>query len=291
MDLVVRVEHIPVPGETVLGSSLQRTCGGKGANQAYTCGKLGGDVEILGSVGTDDNGNALIESLRTVGVETAFLQRVQAETGLALIEVEASGDNSIVVAQGANLCTDAAYIEANRARIEAADAVIMQLEIPMESVMRAAEIAKSAGKLVILDPAPAMPLPEKLCRNIDIIKPNENELALLTGIPVRSPEDAAIAARALLAGGVGTVVVTLGEEGAVVVSEDGARHYPGKPADAIDTTAAGDSFTAAMALLIARGYSLTDAVDFAISVSSLVVTKAGAQSSIPSGEEVAHMLP
>ena len=291
MDIVVQVENIPVPGETVLGKSLQRVCGGKGANQAYTCGKLGGNVEMLGSVGQDDNGDALLENLRSVGVKTDFLQRTPVDTGLALIEVEASGNNSIVVAQGANLCTDAAYIEANRARIEAVDALVMQLEIPIEAVTLAAKIAKTAGKLVVLDPAPAALLPDELCCNVDIIKPNESELSVLTGLPVRSPEEAEIAARALLDRGIGTVVVTLGEEGAVVVSGERAVHYPGKPADAIDTTAAGDSFTAAMAMLLAQKYSLDEAVNFAISVSALVVTKAGAQSSIPSAEQVVNMLP
>lgn len=292
MDLVMRVEHIPIPGETILGKDLHRVCGGKGANQAYTCGKLGSRVEMLGSVGADDYGDALLENLRSVGVETGCLQRLsQTNTGLAMIGVEDSGNNAIMVDLGANLHTDTAYISANWQRIAAADAVIMQLEIPIDAVTLAARISKEQGKLVVLDPAPAAPLPDELYRNVDILKPNESELAILTGMPVHSTEDAKKAALFLLEKGVGTVVVTLGGDGALVACGEDVVHYPAKPVKAVDTTAAGDSFTAAMTMLLAEGYPLEDAVRFAIEVSSLVVTRPGAQSSIPTAQEVAHLRP
>lgn len=292
MDLVMRVEHIPVPGETVLGKGLQKVCGGKGANQAYTCGRLGSKARILGSVGADPYGSALLANLRSAGVETNAVQKLaDADTGLAMIAVEDSGNNAIMVDQGANLHTDAAYINANRALIAAADAIVMQLEIPLEAVTLAARIAKEEGKLVVLDPAPASPLPDELYRNVDILKPNESELEILTGMPVRCPADAQQAARSLLAKGVDTVVVTLGDQGAVTVSTEAEVHYPAKNAKVVDTTAAGDSFTAAMTMLLADGHSLEQAVRFAIEVSSLVVTRSGAQSSIPTAREVAGMLP
>lgn len=292
MDQALQIDHIPVAGETILCGDIQLACGGKGANQAFTCGRLGCLVEMLGSVGADENGNILVENLKTEGIETKHIQRLcNKPTGTAVIAVEKTGNNSIFVIQGANLMTDESYIMENRSRIQAADAIVLQLEIPLQAVALAAKEGKKAGKLVVLDPAPAAELPNELYGCVDVIKPNETELGILTGMPVDTPDQVEKAARRLLKRGVKNVVVTLGGEGAMLVCDGGRVDFPGKKVEAVDTTAAGDSFTAAMTMLLADGYSLKQAVAFAVEVASVVVTRPGAQSSIPKADEVRAMLP
>lgn len=287
MDQVLQIEHIPVAGETILCQDMKLVCGGKGANQAFTCGRLGCYVEMLGSVGQDENGNALLANLKREGVETSHIQRLPDDsTGMAVIAVEKTGNNSILVIQGANGMTDEAYISANTASIQEADAVVLQLEIPLPAVTFAAREGRRAGKLVILDPAPATDLPDELYRCVDVIKPNETELGLLTGMPVDTVEEIEKAAHCLLERGVKNVVVTLGGAGAMLVRKSGCAVFPGKKVEAVDTTAAGDSFTAAMAMLLTEGYSLEQAIAFAMEVAAVVVTRPGAQSSIPREEEI-----
>ncbi|UQZ88261.1 ribokinase [Deltaproteobacteria bacterium Smac51] len=293
MDQVVRVPHIPVPGETILGDSLHYVGGGKGANQAYTLGRLGASVAMLGSVGRDEHGDKLLENLSSVGVEVEAVQRLEeVPSGLAIIGVEDSGNNNIIVVPGANLHTSPDYIQSRREMIGEAQAVIMQLEIPIESVAQAAALAREMKKLVILDPAPATRLPDDLYRNIDILKPNEIELAHLADMPVTNIDEAEKAARKILERGVGTVVVTLGSEGALIVTGASSVYMPVSSAvAAVDTTAAGDSFTAAMTMMLVEGYSLEQAVEFAGQVAGIVVSRPGAQSSIPSADEVAAIKP
>lgn len=291
MDQVLQIEHAPVPGETILCRDMKLVCGGKGANQAFTCGRLGCNVEMLGSVGQDENGDALLTNLMKEGVETCHVQRLSDHpTGVAVIAVENSGNNSIIVIQGANLMTDEAYIRANTDRILEADAIVLQLEIPLPAVTLAAKEGKKAGKLVVLDPAPAAKLPDELYHCVDILKPNETELGLLAGMPTDSPEEVETAARCLLERGVKNVVVTLGGAGAMLVNEGGSVVFPGKKVEVADTTAAGDSFTAAMTMLLAQGYPLEQAITFAIEVAAIVVTRPGAQSSIPKADEIAKLL-
>ncbi len=210
MDMVLRVPRLPVPGETILGRSLGFACGGKGANQAYTLGKLGASVALLGSVGRDENGDRLLANLRSVKVDVEAVRRLEGvPSGLAAIGVEDGGNNSIIVVPGANLHTGPEYVLAARDLIARAGAVIMQLEIPLESVLAAAKLAREMKKTVILDPAPAVPLPDELYRNVDVIKPNEIELAHLSGQPVNNTDQAEKAARLLLERGVGTRQATL----------------------------------------------------------------------------------
>lgn len=287
MDQVLQIAHIPAAGETILCQDMKLVCGGKGANQAFTCGRLGSSVEMLGSVGQDENGDALLENLEKEGVDICHVQRLSEHpTGVAVIAVGKEGNNSIIVIQGANLMTDEAYIRSNTERIQAVDAVILQLEIPLETVTLAAKEGKRAGKLVVLDPAPAAKLPDELYHCVDIIKPNETELELLTGLPAESPEEVERAARCLLERGVKNVVVTLGGAGAMLVREGGSIVFPGKKVEVVDTTAAGDSFTAAMTMLLTEGYPLESAIAFAIEVAAVVVTRPGAQSSIPNKDEI-----
>ncbi len=288
MDFVVNVKYMPQQGETLLADNLELIPGGKGANQAFALGKLGANVTMLGAVGNDSYGDIQIEGLKAVGVDTTRIAQIDGvSTGIALITVNEQGDNSIIVIQGANKCVSKEYIDINLKAIEECDIVIFQLEIPLDTVIYAAQKAKELGKIVILDPAPApRSLPKELLSNVDIIKPNETELAKLTGIEdVESFMKTAI--DYIKKQGVKTVIVTLGGNGAFVSMQNGTLiHIKCDNVKVTDTTAAGDSFIAAMALDISEGKEIIPAVEFANHVASIVVTKKGAQSSIPSMEEV-----
>lgn len=288
MDLVVNVQKMPLVGETILAEELSLVPGGKGANQAFAAGRLGAEVTMLGAVGNDAYGEALCQSLRSAGVCVEHLLHCDGvSTGTALITVNAEGDNSIVVVQGANKQVDRAYLDSKLALLEACDIVILQLEIPLDTVVYGAQKAKALGKLVILDPAPAQPrLPAQLLACVDLIKPNETELAILLGTeaPVQDLKEGA---RQIQQRGVANVLVTLGGEGAYLYDQDGReQRFHAPHVQVVDTTAAGDSFTAGVAVSLAKGSSLPQAIAFANRVAALVVTRKGAQSSIPSLEEV-----
>ena len=247
----------------------------------------------LGAVGADTYGERLCENLARAGVDVSQVRRCQeAATSIAVIGVTPQGDNSIIVLPGANRTVDRAYLEEHRRLLEACDILAMQLEIPLDTVLWAAKEAKALGKTVVLDPAPAVPdLPEELFPCLDLIKPNETELSILTGRPYR-PEDLGESARALQAKGVKNVLVTLGGEGSYLLKEDGseARFPVDKTVPVVDTTAAGDSFMAGLCVGLAQGQSLEEAAELAAAVSDIVVTRRGAQSSIPTREEVARAL-
>lgn len=291
MDYVMKVPHMPKVGETLLSEGLETLPGGKGANQAYAAGKLGGSVTMLGAVGNDSAGEVLCKSLRSAHVDVSRIRQVSGEaTGSAFICVDSAGDNSIVVAQGANRAVDIPYVGRNMDVLFACDILVLQLEIPLETVVFAAKKARELGKTVILDPAPARrDIPPELFTCVDFLKPNEGEAALLTGMPEQEPEAAAIRLREL---GVKNVVVTLGEKGAFLLDKAGkATYFPalsGLPA--VDTTAAGDCFTAGLARSLAAGETAEQAVRFAGKAAGLSVTRKGAQPSIPTLEEVENLL-
>lgn len=290
MDMVANVDHIPVVGETILTNTLTLIPGGKGANQAYAAGRLGAEVTMLGAVGSDSYADMLMESLKSAGVEVeSILRKEDASTGVAMIAVNAEGDNSIIVISGANAVLTPEDIETKLEILKESDIVILQLEIPLETVLYTAKMAKSFGKMVILDPAPVpKEFPEELYQYVDIIKPNETELSMLTGLSSMG-DDIAKGARELKNRGVRDVMVTLGDKGVYIDSEEcGACLVPGHKVNAVDTTAAGDTFTAALAIMFAQGKNIKEAAEFANYVSSIVVTRKGAQSSIPTLEEVMH---
>lgn len=289
VDYVVRVDHIPVAGETVLGKNFSMVPGGKGANQAYALGRMGADVAMLGAVGRDARGEMELTSLAGAGVQVDHIRRTDTPTGMALIPVNAEGDNAIVVIQGANHDVTPEYIDEQVGMLREADIVMLQLEIPLETVVHAAKLAKRLGKTVILDPAP-MPesLPDALLRCVDYLKPNEIELAILTGAPDASGDVSEICSK-VLACGVGCVLASLGSRGALVALPGVTRHFPGERVSVVDTTAAGDSFTAAVAYALSRGREILDAVRFANRVAAVVVQRQGAQSSIPSKAEVERL--
>lgn len=288
MDMVANVDHIPVVGETILTDTIQLVPGGKGANQACAAGCLGADVTMLGATGKDSYAQMQLQSLQHAGVDvSAVIQKEGEATGIAMIAVNADGDNSIIVVSGANASLSAQDIEQKLELIREADIVILQLEIPLDTVLYTAKMAKSFGKTVILDPAPVPKVfPQELYQYVDVIKPNETELARLTGLS-STEENIAKGAELLRAQGVREVMVTLGEKGVYIDSECcGKLTIPAHKVQAVDTTAAGDSFTAALAIKLAQGSTIREAAEFANYVSAIVVTRKGAQSSIPTMEEV-----
>lgn len=289
MDFVAGISHIPMVGETILADDFELVPGGKGANQSYAIGKMHGNVAMLGMVGQDTYGERLCENLESVGVDVSRIRKLSdVSTGIAVIGVLPEGDNSILVIPGANAYVNKSYIMENMDLLESSDIIVIQLEIPLETVMYAVKEAQKRGKTVILDPAPAISgLPDELFSCVDVIKPNETELAILLQ-DFSSEGNLCANAELLQRKGVKNIVVTLGGEGSYLLKEDHTekRLYADKTVHVVDTTAAGDSYVAGLAVALARGDSLDEAVELASRVSNIVVTRKGAQTSIPSFEEI-----
>jgi ribokinase len=287
MDMVVGTSRFPRPGETVLGRSFAMFPGGKGANQAVACAKLGGDVTFIGRMGKDVFRDRLFASMRKDSVK---LRRVTIDpllpTGIAVIAVDSTGQNQIIVASGSNMALMPADIDRHKEAFAEAQVLLVQLETPLSAVRRAVALGKHKKLTVILNPAPARRLPKTLLKMVDYLTPNENELAVLSGLPVTGVASAERAARKLMAGGVRSVVVTLGAKGCMAVTAEGSRIFPSYRVKAVDTTAAGDAFNGALAFGLAAGLSLEAAVPFANGVAALSVTRMGAQSSMPTMREV-----
>jgi len=284
-DLVTRLERFPAPGETVTALDFAVHPGGKGANQAYAAARLGGRVAMLGCIGRDAYGERLAQSLRSAGVDVSPVHRdAEAPTGLALITLDASGENQIVVVAGANARLTPELVQAHEARIAAAAVVLLQLEVPLGVVLAAARIARDGGATVILDPAPAQPLPASLLKCVDFLTPNQSELQALTGRAVGG--QAEHAARSLANGSRLRVIVKMGDAGAVLVEADGQAFWPALRVEAVDATGAGDAFNAALAVALAEGRPLPEAGRLAVAAGALCVTRAGAQPSMPTRQEV-----
>ncbi|MYA74430.1 MAG: ribokinase [Acidimicrobiaceae bacterium] len=288
LDLVVEVPRVPLVGETVLGGDLSRIPGGKGANQAVAAARLGRSVAMIGRIGDDEGGRILRAALETDGVDTSHLTTTpDAPNGVALIAVGADGDNSIVVSPGANSRLSVAEIDAAGDVLGAAEVTLVQLEVPVDAVVAATE---SAGGIVVLNPAPApsSPLPPKLLEAVDVIVPNQTELALLTGY--NGTVDASIAADLARQLPIPTVVVTLGALGALAVVEGEVSHIAAPVVDPVDTTAAGDSFCGALADALVRKEPIVDAVRWAVRVGAATTLRTGAQPSLPNPVEVTSLL-
>ncbi|MGX1880787.1 ribokinase [Streptomyces sp. NPDC055287] len=289
-DLVIGVERRPAPGETVLGSDLAVHPGGKGANQAVAAARLGARTALLARVGDDAHGRLLLESQRAAGVDTAGVRTGGAPTGVALITVDPSGDNSIVVSPGANARLTPGDVRDAAGLLAGARVVSAQLEIPLETVAEVVR-TRAAGSRFVLNPSPPAPLPAEVLAACDPLVLNEHEAWFMLGGDSgrhtgKEPEDWA---RALLALGARSVVVTLGAEGALVAgggTETAAVRVPSPRVDAVDTTGAGDAFTAALAWRLSLGEELATAAAFAVRVGAAAVTKEGAQASFPTAEEV-----
>ena len=287
-DLVVRVARFPAPGETLTGTSFARFPGGKGANQAYAAGRLGGRAAMVGRVGDDDLGRWLTAHLAGGGVDTAAVTAVAGEsTGLALITIDESGQNEIVLVPGANGTFMPSGLEAVRSVLQAAAVLLLQLEIPMDTVLAAARAGRAAGATVILDPAPAVPLPPALLPLVDLVTPNESELVLLTGGGrVEHADDLRHHADRLLAQGARSVLVKCGAQGARLFGALGESEWPARAVTVVDTTAAGDTFNGVLAVGLSERLDIDRAVRRAVAAATLSVTREGAQPSMPTRAEV-----
>lgn len=291
MDLVAFAPRIPVAGETLTGHTFLSVPGGKGANQAFAAARLGASVAMLGRVGSDDLGRQLRENLAVAGCDVGgVLTTADSTTGIALIFVADSGQNSIVIVAGANGKLSPQDIAAASSRFNGATHVLLQLESPIWTVVEAAQAARHAGARVILDPAPApsSALPPELLANVDILTPNEMEAAILTGDSPRrmNPEEAVEVGQRLRAMGPETVIVKLGEQGVALITAEGSQVLPAPAVTAVDSTAAGDVFNAALAVALTDGAEISAACRFANRAAALSVTRRGAQASAPSRTEL-----
>jgi len=259
-DMIIQLDKIPVPGETVLGGKFSTAAGGKGANQAVAAARAGGDVTFISSVGNDSLGTQAIEGFRRDGINVEYIKRIEnVASGVALIFVDKKGENSIAVASGANAVLNPEDIQGSKQVISQAKILLMQLETPIETVTRAAQLAHEAGVKVILNPAPAQSLDDDLLKMISILTPNETEAELLTNIKVEDEAGAGDAAEVLLGKGIESVLITLGVRGVFLASGDTRELIPGFKVDAVDTTAAGDVFNGALTVALAENKAFDEA--------------------------------
>lgn len=286
-DMVIKAAHLPRPGETILGGTFFMNPGGKGANQAVAIARLGGPVTFICKTGSDIFGHQSQQLFEEEGINTSYVFSDSGNpSGVALITVDEKAENCIVVASGANANLLPSDLEKAEEAIERADLVLMQLEVPMETVCFVADIAWQKGKKVILNPAPAHPLPVDLLRHLYLITPNETEAEMITGVKITDESSAGEAARALSGMGVQHVIITLGSKGALIYSNGKAEMVPALKVEAVDTTAAGDVFNGALTVALSEGRSLKEAARFACKASAISVTRVGAQSSAPYRNEV-----
>ncbi|ACR28988.1 Ribokinase [Burkholderia glumae BGR1] len=289
MDLVVRAPRLPKPGETLSGHGYAQAAGGKGGNQAVAAARLGARVAMLGRLGDDANGAALRAALEAEQIDCAALATsAGVPTGVALIVVDDASQNAIVIVAGGNGLVTPEDVAAHDAMIAAADVLVCQLETPLPAVRAALEAGRRHACSVVLNPAPALaPLPDGWLPLVDWLIPNEIEAAALTGVAIATPADAELAARQLAQAGARNVIVTLGGQGVVARQADGStRHYPAPKVEAVDTTAAGDTFIGGFAARLAAGETPDEAIRFALRAAALSVTRAGAQPSIPTLQEL-----
>jgi ribokinase len=290
MDLVATASRLPVSGETIIGDHYFAQPGGKGANQAYAAARLGGSVAMIGCVGNDELGRRMCDNLASVGCDIKNVHAESGASGVALIFVSSTGQNSIIVVSGANSKLQPGHVAQAKDSISSAKIVLLQLESPLPTVIAAAKTARECGATVILDPAPAPVgrLPIELIENVDVLTPNEIEAANLTGRSANhlDPAEAARVGLELCHQGMAAVIVKLGDKGCIVISGDDEVHLPAPTVIAVDTTAAGDVFNGALAVALSEGKALTVACEFANRAAALSVTRRGAQAAVPDRREV-----
>jgi len=288
-DMVIKTDRLPLPGETVIGGVFMMNPGGKGANQAVAAARLGGNVSFITKTGNDLFGKQAVELYKSENIKTDFIfSDTEHPTGVALINVDAGGENCIAVASGANAALSPADIENAKDDIETAELVLTQLEIPLETVEYAAQIAHRKGIRVLLNPAPAQPLSDDLLKCLHIIIPNKTEAEMLSDVKVTDWTSAKFAADIISKRGIDMVVLTLGSLGALIKNGNQYLEIESVPVETVDTTAAGDTFCGALSVGLAEGMSIADAVKFAAKASSITVTRMGAQASIPYRREINH---
>ena len=281
-DMVVTVDELPRPGQTALGGGFQTFAGGKGANQAVAARRAGAKVCFVAAVGSDGMGQNAIAGLAAEGIDVdSILVTDSAASGVALIFVSKAGENCIAVAPGANSSLTSEYLQENSDLFADAGIVLLQLETPMPTVATAVELAHLSDTLCILNPAPAATIPDTILKSLYCITPNQSEAELLTGIAVTDFDSAKAAAKSLLQRGVGNVVITMGQSGALLCNSDGSHHQEAEQVKVVDTTGAGDTFNGVFAAMLARGESLQDALEKAVGAATQSVRSAGAIASIP----------
>lgn len=288
-DMVATVPYMPVNGETISATKFFTTAGGKGSNQAVAIAKLGGKVKMIGKVGDDAQGKDLIANLLACGADASNVTLSSCPTGVAMIVVE-NGDNRIILSAGANHDYCEEDVDEGLKDAREGDYLIMQLEIPMDTVCYAAELAHKKKMKVVLNPAPAVALPERLLENTDIICPNESETEILTGIAVKDDASLAAAVSALYRAGVKNVVITMGGKGAYVTNGSVITHIPPRKVKVVDTTGAGDTFIGALILKLSEGMPIEQSAEFASVASSITITREGAAKSIPTLDEVEKII-
>ncbi|MCS2157739.1 ribokinase [Scandinavium sp. H11S7] len=290
-DHILNLESFPRPGETVTGSQYQVAFGGKGANQAVAAGRSGANIAFIACTGDDDTGEQVRKQLASDNIDIAPVSVVAGvSTGVALIFVNGEGENVIGIHAGANAALTTERVAEQKERIASADALLMQLESPLESVLAAAKIAHDNQTTVALNPAPARELPDELLSLVDIITPNETEAEKLTGVRVENDEDAAKAAQVLHDKGIDTVIITLGSRGVWASQRGNGQRVPGFKVQAIDTIAAGDTFNGALMTALLEGTELPEALRFAHAAAAIAVTRKGAQPSVPWRKEIDDFL-
>lgn len=286
MDLVVKSDEIPRIGETLIGKELLQIPGGKGANQAVAIAKLKRNVNFLGKVGNDSFGESLLTSMKNAGVDMDYIEKTQDSTGIAVINVDKQGNNNIVVIPGANSKVDNDYLNRYTNVIKESDIVVFQLEIPLETVKEGLKIAKSYGKTTILNPAPAYDLDDEIINNIDILIPNEFEMERLTSIKLRDEGSMLKASDILFEKGIKQIIITLGSKGVLYVDSKRHKFFPAYKVDVVDTTAAGDSFVGGFVASYLESRDIDKAIDLGQKTAALSIQKMGAQSSLPTIEDV-----
>lgn len=287
MDLVIKTERRPQKGETLIGEEFGMFIGGKGANQAIAASRLGADVTMIGRLGADLFGDTFFTEFDRENIDTSFVVRdAEVGTGVASPVIDADGDNSIIIVPRANMRLDVEDVERAASKIADADVLLLQLEVPIESSKRAAEIARANGVEIILNPAPACVLPDSFLELVDILVPNEVETEFLTKVTVADDEGARLAAKVLFEKGISTIVLTLGNRGALLLTSQRSQLVPAYNVKVVDTTAAGDAFCGALATALAGGDKIENAVAFANATGALAVTVLGAAPSMPTAEQV-----
>jgi ribokinase len=290
-DMIIKMARIPRPGETIIGGEFTSAAGGKGANQAVGAARAGGAVTLIARIGQDMFGDKAVAGFIADGINVDYVVRDRTSpSGVALIFVGQNGENSIAVASGANARLTPADVRKAKGAFRDVSVLLLQLETPLDTVQAAAELAAAAGVRVILNPAPARPLPDKLLRRLYLLTPNESEAELLTRVAVDNVDGAAKAADALLARGVQNVIITMGARGAWVAGAGIRQMIPAFKVKAVDTTAAGDVFNGALALALAEGKPLLEAARFASAAAAISVTRMGAQTSAPTRKEIERLL-